>query len=98
MEKVRLIEVLERAATALEEQASALAFRASRRIGFNLKAEELIEDAALLRRHAGSFRKPEGPDQNTCKHIWEYQGTDYHGSRKGEDSYTCRKCRKSEYH
>lgn len=33
----------------------------------------------------------------TCQHKWQYQGTDGHGSHKGEDLYYCSVCNKMEY-
>jgi hypothetical protein len=32
-----------------------------------------------------------------CKHTWVYNGTDYHGSYKGEKEYRCTLCGKNEY-
>lgn len=32
-----------------------------------------------------------------CEHNWRYIGTDYHGSRKGEDMHHCTKCGALDY-
>lgn len=32
-----------------------------------------------------------------CNHDWRYEGTDYHGSHKGEAVYRCPKCLVQEY-
>ncbi len=40
---------------------------------------------------------PPQPQQAVCVHDWRYEGTDGHGSHKGEDMYYCHKCRTYEY-
>lgn len=51
---------------------------------------------ALQNRTWVEDNQPE-PEPGVCNHDWQYQGTDYHGSHKGEDSYSCSKCYAREY-
>jgi hypothetical protein len=37
------------------------------------------------------------PPMGECQHVWQYSGTDPHGSHKGEDAYRCTKCHETEY-